>query len=91
MVHFYRNVFSKVPNKKVREVADMLKAIHAQESLESAKEKASQVSQLLKNMKLRDAAKLIDESIHETFSFYKYPSQHWVRIRTNNRLERLMK
>ena len=28
-VHWYRNVFSKVPRQKVREVATMLKAIHA--------------------------------------------------------------
>ena len=42
-------------------------------------------------MKLSDAAKLIDESIEETFAYYKFPPQHWRRIRTNNRLERLMK
>ena len=32
-VHFYRNVLSKVPKSKRAEVAAMLKAIHAQESL----------------------------------------------------------
>ena len=31
-VHFYRNVFSVVPKFKVKIVAKMLKAIHAQES-----------------------------------------------------------
>jgi len=31
-VHFYRNVFSHVPNGMVAEVARMLKAIHAQEN-----------------------------------------------------------
>jgi transposase-like protein len=31
MVHFYRNVFSHVPAGKLREVALLLKAIHAQE------------------------------------------------------------
>ncbi len=31
VVHFYRNIFSHVPSTKVREVAHMLKAIHAQE------------------------------------------------------------
>ena len=31
-VHFYRNVFSVVPKSKVKIVAKMLKAIHAQES-----------------------------------------------------------
>jgi transposase-like protein len=30
VVHFYRNVFSHVPATKVRQVAHMLKAIHAQ-------------------------------------------------------------
>lgn len=40
MVHFYRNIFTKVPPKKVREVAAMLKAIHAQESEEAAYQKA---------------------------------------------------
>jgi len=34
--HFYRNVFSHVPAGKLREVALMLKAIHAQEDLPAA-------------------------------------------------------
>jgi transposase-like protein len=90
-VHFYRNIFSKVPNVKMREVADMLKAIHAQESREAALEKAKSVVQKLRDMKLPGAAKIVDESVHETLSYYSFPSQHWKRIRTNNRLERLMK
>lgn len=32
-VHMYRNIFSVVPRKTVKEVAKMLKAIHAQEKL----------------------------------------------------------
>ncbi len=35
-IHFYRNVFSVVPTTKVREVAAMLKAIHAGEDQEAA-------------------------------------------------------
>ena len=31
-VHFYRNVFSVTPCSKVKVIAKMLKAIHAQES-----------------------------------------------------------
>ena len=34
IIHFYRNVFSHVPAAKVRDVAHMLNAIHAQESRE---------------------------------------------------------
>jgi len=40
MVHFYRNVFSVVPKGKVKLVAAMLKAIHAQEDRDAAREKA---------------------------------------------------
>lgn len=39
-VHFYRNVFSVTPRSKVKLVAKMLKAIHAQESKKAAREKA---------------------------------------------------
>ena len=37
----YRNIFSVVPHKTVKEVAKMLKAIHAQENKAAAKEKIS--------------------------------------------------
>ena len=42
-VHFYRNVFSAVPKSKVKIVAKMLKAIHAQESKKASREKAKAV------------------------------------------------
>jgi transposase-like protein len=41
-VHWYRNIFSHVPSTKVREIAAMLKAIHASEDLAAAHEKASE-------------------------------------------------
>lgn len=53
VVHFYRNVFSHAPRGKIREVAAMLKAIHAQESRESAKAKARDVIEKLEAMKLK--------------------------------------
>ena len=42
-VHFYRNVFTAVPQGKRKEVAAMLKAIHAQEDRQAAREKAQAV------------------------------------------------
>ena len=56
-VHFYRNVFSVVPRSRVKLVAKMLKAIHAQESKKAAREKAKAVVAQLKEMKLKEAAK----------------------------------
>jgi transposase-like protein len=91
MVHFYRNVFTLVPKGKVREVAAMLKAIHAQENREEATRKAGSVAKKLEVMKLGKAAKLLSEGIQETLSYYDFPEQHHRRIRTNNPLERIMR
>ena len=91
VVHFYRNVFSHVPNAKVKEVARMLKAIHAQESLETAQAKAADVITALRTMRLGRAAELVEQSIEETLTYYRFPDNHWIRIRTNNPLERIIR
>ncbi|MFL7867658.1 MAG: IS256 family transposase [Anaerolineales bacterium] len=91
VVHWYRNVFSHVPRGKLREVAAMLKAIHAQESREAAENKSEDVINKLKAMKLKAAAELVEKSIHETLTYYAYPAQHWLKIKTNNPMERLLK
>ncbi len=90
-VHWYRNVFSHVPRKKVREVAAMLKAIHAQEDRQAAIQKAEQVIVKLREMKLGKAAELVQESYLETLTYYQYPDKHWRQLRTNNPLERIMR
>jgi transposase-like protein len=89
IVHFYRNVFSVVPNGKVKEVAKMLKAIHASEDKDAAREKAKAVAEKLKQMKLSKAAQKVLESIDETLTYMDFPVEHWMRIRTNNTLERI--
>jgi transposase-like protein len=91
VVHFYRNVFSLVPASKVREVAAMLKAIHAQEARAEALVKIEQVATKLDSMKLAKAAELIRTGAIETLSYYAFPEQHWRRIRTNNPMERIMR
>lgn len=90
-VHFYRNVFTIVPKSKVKMVAAMLKAIHAQEDREAAEEKVLAVVKKLKKMRLTEAAKLVEQGATETLSYYAFPSQHWRSLRTNNPLERLMR
>lgn len=91
VVHFYRNVFSHVPSDKVKHVALMLKAIHAQESLAAAQEKAGRIVDELRTMRLRKAADLVEVNINETVCYYRYPQTHWLRIKTNNPLERIMR
>jgi len=89
IVHFYRNIFSVTPRNKVKTVAMMLKAIHAQESKDAAREKALQVAEKLKEMKLASTAKKLEDGIEETITYMDFPYQHWSRIRTNNTIERL--
>ena len=91
MVHFYRNVFTVVPKAKVKHVAAMLKAIHAQEDLEAAREKAKAVATKLEKMKLRATAEKVREGIDETLTYYAFPDKHHRQIRTNNPLERIMR
>jgi putative transposase len=91
VVHFYRNVWTAVPTGKVKEVAAMLKAIHAQEDRQAAKEKATQVVEKLRAMKLAKAAEIVENGIEETLSYYALPPEHWRCLRTNNPLERLMR
>jgi putative transposase len=91
VVHFYRNVFSLVPSGKVRDVTKMLKAIHAQEDRKAAAEKMKAVIADLRTMKLNKAAELLEESGHETLTYYSFPDSHWIKLRTNNPLERIMR
>ena len=88
-VHFYRNVFSKVPKSKRKLVAGKLKAIHAQESFEASEEKALRVADDLESMRLKEAAKAVREGYAETLTYTRFPMEHWKRIRTNNAIERL--
>jgi transposase-like protein len=91
IVHFYRNVLSVVPTRKMLEIATMLKAIHASEDRTAAIEKAEAVCLKLERLKLKEAAKKIRQSIGETFTYYDFPREHRVRVRTNNALERIMR
>ena len=88
-VHFYRNIMSSVPRNRLREVMMMLKAIRAQESKEAARKKAKEVYEKLREMKLNATAKKLEDGIEETLTYMDFPSQHWLKIRTNNVIERL--
>jgi putative transposase len=91
VVHWYRNIFSHVPSTKVREIAAMLKAIHASEDIAAAREKAIRVIEKLRGLRLSRAAELVEAAVEETLTYYAFPEEHWRRIRTNNPLERILR
>ena len=73
IVHFYRNIFSHVPSTKVREIAAMLKAIHAGEDIVAARQKAVQVIEKLRGLRLTRAAELVAAAAEETLDLLRFP------------------
>ena len=76
IVHWYRNIFSHVPSTKVREIAAMLKAIHASENIAAARQKAVRVIEKLRGLRLSRAAELAEAAVEETLTYYAFPEEH---------------
>ena len=62
------------PKGKMREVAMMLKAIHAQENKKAAREKAKQVAERLREMKLGKAAKRLKPASKKHLRLWIFPA-----------------
>ena len=69
----------------------MLKAIHAGEDIAAARQKAVQVIEKLRGLRLTKAADIVETAVDETLAYYTFPEEHWRRIRTNNPLERILR
>ncbi|MCE9544179.1 MAG: transposase [Planctomycetia bacterium] len=91
VVHLYRNVFTVVPRGKMKEEVAMLKAIHAREGRQAAWEKAQAVVEKLVSMRLGEAAPVVRDGVDETLSCMSFPREHWLRVRSNNMLERIVR
>jgi transposase-like protein len=73
---------------QVREIAAMLKAIHASEDVAAAREKAIRVIEKLRGLR---PAELVEAAVEETLAYYAFPEEHRRRIRTNNPLQRILR
>ena len=69
----------------------MLKAIHAQENRDTAAGKAEAVVAELRRQRMAKAADLVEQHVGETLTYYAFPDSHWIKLRTNNPLERIMR
>ena len=63
--------------------------IHAQKSKEAARDKAIQIAEKLRSIKLIKAAKKVEDGIEETLTYMDFPIQHRAQIRINNAIKRL--
>ena len=89
-VHVARNVLSKVPLKHKKGVADDLRSIF----YASSKDKAVGFFKEFKNKYdnvFPSAVKSLSNSIDSSLTFFKFPEEEWISLRTTNIIERLNK
>lgn len=78
-VPIYRKGFSKVPRRKEKNGAAMLKMIPAPDDRQAAQEKSKVVGAKLKVMKLPAAARRVECGIVETYMYTGFPRERTLR------------
>jgi putative transposase len=89
-VHVARNVLAKVPHKVKKEVADDLRSIF----YASSREKADGFYKSFYKkweQELPSAVKSLTQSLDVCLTFFKFPEEEWISLRTSNIIERLNK
>jgi putative transposase len=89
-VHVARNVLAKVPHKLKKAVADDLRSIF----YASTKEKADAFYKSFYEKWEKDvpsAVKSLTQSLDACLTFFKFPEEEWISLRTTNIIERLNK
>jgi len=89
-VHVARNVLCKVSHGKKKEVADSLRDIFYAPSRPVAKEKFSLFYEKYKDT-FPSAVKSLTSTIDECLTFFSFPEEHWLSLRTTNCIERVNK
>ncbi len=89
-VHVARNVLAKVPHKLKKEVADDPRSIFYASSKEKADEFYKSFYEKW-NKDIPSAVKSLTQSIDSCLTFFKFPEEEWISLRTTNIIERLNK
>lgn len=89
-VHVARNVLVKVPHKIKKEVADDLRSIFYASSKKKADEFYKTFNEKWEK-ELPSAVKSLRQSINACLTFFKFPDEEWISLRTTNIVERLNK
>lgn len=84
---YQRNVFSKTSKGEAGGKGTQSNLRPGEQ--ESNPTEGQGVVEELREMKLKEAAKKVEDGIEETLTYCDFPSEHWIRICTNNAIERL--
>jgi transposase-like protein len=88
VVHFLRNVLTRVPRKAQGMVAALLRTVFAQAGLADAKEALGKALEVL-DRQFPEAAKVVRDGEDDVLTHMSFPVAHWRQIRSTNPLERL--
>jgi len=89
-VHVARNVLAKVPHKVKKEVADDLRSIFYASSKEKSKGFYRSFQEKW-DKEIPSAVKSLTQSLDACSTFFNFPEEEWISLRTTNIIERLNK
>jgi len=89
-VHVARNILAKVPQKQKQEVADDIRSIFYASSKKKSLEYFEIFQQKWKET-LPSATNCLERSIDSCLTFFNFPEEEWISLRTTNIIERLNK
>jgi len=89
--HKMENILNQIPKEKHKEVQPKLNRIfYGATSLEQAKQALRDFKQEYSKV-YPSAISRLEDDLDQSLMFYLFPANHWKRIRTSNRLERMNK
>jgi len=88
--HRTENVLDKVLEQDKASVKESVRKVFYASTYEHAKE-AVELFKKKWSMKYPSAVECLTENIEDCLTYYKYPYQHWLKIRTTNIVERSFK
>jgi transposase-like protein len=89
-VHFMRNVLARIPHKDKKAVAEAVRLIFEQPSLQNAKDQLRQLVDRINPIYPKAATLLLDAET-DILAYKSFPKEHWRRIHSTNMIERLNK
>jgi putative transposase len=89
-VHVTRNVLAKVPQKLKQKVADDIRSIFYASSKDKALGFANQFAEHWQK-DIPSAVRCLQNSLDSSLTFFEFPEEEWISLRTTNVIERLNK
>jgi putative transposase len=89
-VHVARNILAKVPKKLKQEVADDIRSIFYASSREKALAFSTRFAERWQK-EVPSAVKCLQNSLDSCLTFFAFPEEEWISLRTTNVIERLNK